>query len=196
MDTEYINDNKHIIITGVFRNRANHESAISELSRAGFSDADISVALPSADEESKLKNIYENETRMPEHIAIGVTAGVMLGGVLGLLAGSGALTILGVGSITAAGPLYGLLAGVIGGGSLGGLIGALTVIGLPGHEYTDRIEDGRQHLSVRCYHEEWKDRADGILRQAGADEISSTIEARLDAYRADDNTWPMAGNFR
>jgi len=75
----------------------------------------------------------------------------VVGGTLGLLAGIGALAILGVSPFIAAGPIMGALAGLGVEGTVGGLIGALVGMGLPeyeAHRYQGRVKEGGVLLSV------------------------------------------------
>ena len=96
------------------------------------------------DNQSSKEFAHEKNTKAPEGTAAGVTAGGVVGGTLGLLAGIGALAIPGVGPIIAAGPIMGALAGLGVGGAVGGLVGALVGMGIPEYEakrYEGRIKD-------------------------------------------------------
>jgi hypothetical protein len=71
----------------------------------------------------------------------------MVGGVIGLLAGVGALVIPGVGPIIAAGALASTLTGAGVGAAAGGLIGALAGMGVP-DEDAKHFERGFQEGGV------------------------------------------------
>src|SRR6202167_2538798 len=142
---------KNTAVFGIYKTVGLAERAVDRLSAAGFSQNDISVLLP--DSESTKEFAHEKATKAPEGTATGVTAGGVVGGTLGLLAGIGALAIPGVGPLIAAGPIMGALAGLGVGGTVGGLIGALVGMGIPEYEakrYEGRIKDGGVLLSVHC----------------------------------------------
>jgi len=109
-----------------------------------------------------------------------VTAGGVIGGSLGLLAGIGALAIPGVGPLIAAGSIMASLAGLGIGGTVGGLVGALVGMGIPEYEakrYEGAVKDGGTLLSVHCDTSEQVDIAKVALKETGAADISSTSEA-------------------
>ena len=106
----------------------------------------------------------------------------MIGGALGWLAGIGALAIPGVGPFIAAGPIMAALAGVGVGGAVGGMTGALIGMGIPEFEakrYEGRIKEGGILLSVHCDDSDWTKKAKEILEHSGAQDVTSTGEARL-----------------
>ncbi|MEO6828277.1 MAG: hypothetical protein ABI164_00595, partial [Acidobacteriaceae bacterium] len=105
------------------------EQATDRLIASGFSNQDISVLM--ADKQGSREFAAEKNTKAPEGTTTGVTAGGVVGGTLGLLAGFGALAIPGVGPLIAAGPIMAGLAGLGVGGVVGGLIGALVGMGIP-----------------------------------------------------------------
>ncbi|HEY6390129.1 MAG TPA: hypothetical protein VIX89_02555, partial [Bryobacteraceae bacterium] len=92
----------------------------------------------------------------------------------------GALAIPGLGPFIAAGPIMGALAGLGVGGAVGGLIGALVGMGIPEYEakrYEGRVKEGGVLLSVHCNSSEEVSRAKDLLKQTGAEDISSAGEA-------------------
>jgi hypothetical protein len=169
--------NKNKAVFGIYPSVTRAEQAVDTLERAGFASADISVLLP--DSESSKEFAHEKNTKAPEGTATGVTAGGAIGGTLGLLAGIGALAIPGVGPLIAAGPIMGALAGLGVGGAVGGLIGALVGMGIPEYEakrYEGRIKEGGVLLSVHCDTSDELARAKDLLKETGAEDISSTGE--------------------
>jgi hypothetical protein len=121
-------------------------------------------------------------------MATGATSGAIVGGTLGWLAGIGALAVPGVGPLIAAGPIIAALTGVGVGGAVGGIAGALVGLGIPEYEakrYEGRIKSGNILLSVHADDSKWTDKAEKILRNTGAEDISSTSEAKGDYANAD-----------
>jgi hypothetical protein len=105
------------------------------------------------------------------------------GGVLGWLAGIGAITIPGIGPFLAAGPIMTALAGLGVGGTAGGMVGGLVGLGIPEYEakrYEGRVRNGGILISVHCDDSEWTHRAKEILESTGAEDVSSSGEASAD----------------
>ena len=172
---------KKTAVFGLYQTVAQAENAVDRLLNARFTNDDISVLLP--DNKSTKEFAHEKNTKAPEGTTTGVAAGGAIGGTLGLLAGIGALAIPGVGPFIAAGPIMGALAGLGVGGAVGGLVGALVGMGIPEYEakrYEGRIKEGGVLLSVHCDTSEEIKRAKELLKQTGAEDISSTGEASAD----------------
>ena len=174
---------KNTAVFGIYKNSAQAESAVDRIAAAGFSHNDISVLLP--DTQSSKEFAHEKNTKAPEGTATGVTTGGVLGGTLGLLAGIGALAIPGVGPFIAAGPIVASLAGLGVGGAVGGLIGALVGMGIPEYEakrYEGRVKNGGVLLSVHCDSSDDIARAKDLLKQTGAEDISSAGEKAVSSH--------------
>jgi hypothetical protein len=171
---------------GIFRTRSQAENAVDLLVAAGFRTEDISVLLP---ENVGTKDFAaEKNTKAPEGATTGAVAGGVVGGTLGLLAGVGALAIPGLGPFIAAGPIMAALAGVGAGGAVGTLVGALVGMGIPEYEakrYEGRIKEGGILMSVHADNSDWTKKAKELLKQAGAEDISSTGEAGADFAETD-----------
>ena len=177
---------KKTAVFGIYTNANQAEHTVDRLIASGFASDDISVLLP--DNKSSKDFAHEKNTKAPEGTTTGVTAGGAIGGTLGLLAGIGALAIPGLGPFIAAGPIMGALAGLGVGGAVGGLIGALVGMGIPEYEakrYEGRIKEGGVLLSVHCDTSEEITRAKDLLKQTGAQDISSSGEASADHPTAD-----------
>src|SRR6202167_3656546 len=173
---------KKTAVFGIYSTREGVETAADLLARSGFPVTDISVLLP---ESLGTKDLgTEKATKAPEGAAAGAGSGAVLGGTLGLLAGIGALAIPGVGPLIAAGPIMAALAGMGVGGAVGGLTGALIGAGIPEYEakrYEGRIKNGGILLSAHCDTSEEIKRAKEVMKETGAEDISSTGEASSDS---------------
>jgi len=177
---------KNMAVFGIYRDRQHAEQAVDALRAAGFRNSDVSVLLP--DNVGTKDFAHEKSTKLPEGAATGGASGAALGGALGWLAGIGALAIPGVGPFIAAGPIMGALAGAGVGGAVGGLVGALVGMGIPEYEanrYEGRVREGGILLSVHADNSDWVKRAKEILKQTGAEDISSTGEASADYAKSD-----------
>jgi CBS domain-containing protein len=177
---------KNTAVFGIYSNRGSAEEGVASLQAAGFRNTDISVLFP---ENAGSKDLaHEKATKAPEGATAGASSGAILGGALGWLAGIGTLAIPGLGVFIAAGPIMGLLAGVGAGGAVGGVLGGLIGMGIPEYEakrYEGRIRRGGVLLSVHCDSSEWTKRAEQILRETGAEDISSAHEERADFATSD-----------
>jgi hypothetical protein len=173
-------------VFGIYATRRQVENAVDELKAAGFRNTDISVLFP--ENVGTKEFAHEKDTKAPEGATTGVVTGGVIGGTLGWLAGIGSLAIPGVGPLIAAGPIIGALSGLGAGSLVGGIAGALIGMGIPEYEakrYEGRIKGGNILLSVHSDNSEWTNRAKGILEDTGAEDISSTSEAKGDYANAD-----------
>ena len=169
---------KNTAVFGIYSTPTQAERAVDELIAAGFPSADISVLMP--DNETTRDFAHKKDTKAPEGTAVGVTAGGVIGGTLGVLAGIGALAIPGLGPFIAAGPIMGGLAGLGAGGAVGGLVGALVGMGIPEYEakrYEGRVKNGGVLLSVHCDTSEAVTGAKQVLKSTGAEDVASTGES-------------------
>lgn len=172
---------KKTAVFGIYSSLASADNATDALVRAGFPASDISALLP---DNLGTKEIgTQKATKAPEGAATGAGSGAVLGGALGLLAGIGAIAIPGVGPFIAAGPIMAALAGMGVGGAVGGVTGALIGLGIPEYEakrYEGRIQKGGILLSVHCDTSDEIKRAKEIMKNTGAEDISSTGESSSD----------------
>jgi hypothetical protein len=177
---------KNTAVFGIYSQYANLENGVDALKSAGFRSTDISVLFP---ENSGTKDFaHEKGTKAPEGATAGAGTGAVIGGGLGWLAGIGALAIPGLGPFIAAGPIVAALAGLGVGGAVGGFTGALIGLGIPEYEakrYEGRVKNGGILLSVHSDSSDWTKRAKEILELTGAEDISSTSEAKADFAKSD-----------
>jgi hypothetical protein len=177
---------KNTAVFGIYRDQASVTRAVDTLRTEGFRATDISVLFP--ENEGTKDFAHEKHTKAPEGAATGATSGAVIGGGLGWLAGIGALAIPGLGPFIAAGPIVAALAGAGAGSVVGGLTGALVGMGIPEYEakrYEGRIKEGGILLSVHSDDSEWTKKAKEILERTGAQDISSTGEAKADLQKTD-----------
>jgi len=168
---------KHTAVFGIYATASGAENAVEYLLNNGFRNSEISVLLP--DKESTRAFAHEKNTKAPEGTATGATAGGVVGGTLGLLAGIGALAIPGVGPLIAAGPIVAALAGLGAGAAAGGIVGALIGMGIPEYEakrYEGAVKDGGTLLSVHTGTSERVSAAKDALKATGAKDIAATGE--------------------
>src|ERR1700758_3869370 len=180
---------KNTAVFGIYATAGLAESAVDHLLSRGFNNSAISVLLP--DDETTRAFAHEKNTKAPEGTAAGVATGGLVGGTLGLLAGIGALAIPGIGPLIAAGPIVATLAGLGAGGAVGGLVGALVGMGIPEYEakrYEGRVKDGGVLLSVHCDTSEEISKAKELLKQTGAEDISSTGEKGASSHAVETET--------
>ena len=167
---------KHAVY-GIVQTSTDAEVLVLRLKEAGFTGNDISVLFP--DRQGTRDFAHEKHTKAPEGAATGGVAGMGIGAALGWLAGIGSLAIPGVGPFIAAGPIMGALSGAAVGGATGGLLGALVGMGIPEYEaklYDGRIRGGNALVSIHTENGEEKNRAERILKEAGAEDVSSATE--------------------
>ena len=177
---------KNTAAFGIYPSVEALQSAVDTLRAEGFRSEDVSVLYPDNAGSKDLATV--KATKAPEGAATGAGSGAVIGGVLGWLVGIGALAIPGLGPFIAAGPIVAALAGVGAGGALGGIAGALVGMGIPEYEakrYEGRIKGGGYLLSVHCDDSEWTKRAKEILERTGAEDVSSTGEAKADFAKSD-----------
>ena len=142
-------------VFGILNTEEQAISVVQDLKAAGFSSNDISPAA-------------------------GATAGGLLGGALGWLAGIGTLAIPGVGPFIAAGPIMGLLSGAAVGAATGGLTGALVGYGMPEMEakrYEGKVRGGNILLSIHTEDRNEVSRAKEVLKLNHAQDVTYTGEA-------------------
>ncbi|NJK70609.1 MAG: histidine kinase [Microcoleus sp. SU_5_3] len=148
---------QHKRAVGVFSNYRDTELALLELQSAGFAMNKVSVVGENLDrgEIAGAGVSKSTDEQVGGGAKAGATAGVVTGGLIGLLGSIGALAIPGVGPIMAGGALATLLADTAVGGAIGaaagGLVGGLVGLGVPENKakaYNDRISRGEYLVFV------------------------------------------------
>lgn len=175
----------HKAVFGIFDSRSSLEMTVENLKAGGFQNTDISVLMPTP--ESTKNFAHEKATKAPEGASVGATSGLAIGGVLGWLAGIGALAIPGIGPFVAAGPIVAAIAGAGIGGTVGGVAGALVGLGIPEYEakrYESLVKEGGMLLSVHGDDSELRKRATEILKAGGAKDIATSSEESVKPPKA------------
>ncbi len=168
-------------VTRLYDNHADAVQVVQDLEAAGIPHSAISI----------VANNHGNRygpvvAEGGKATGTGATAGGIVGGGVGLLAGIGLLAIPGVGPVVAAGWLVATLAGAgvgaAAGAATGGLLGSLTHAGIPeneAHVYAEGIRRGGSLVTVRS---EDPDAARAEAIMAGHNAADWTERDR--AYRA------------
>lgn len=171
-------------ISGLFDHYETADEAVRALQAAGFEGDTISVL---ARNEILQDNLPQDETtpgEVAESSGVGALIGGTAGGLLGLLAGIGAIAIPGLGPVLVAGSLaasLGMAAGGAGvGAAVGGILGAMTALNVPKEEaelYAEGVRRGGILVIVQAPPERVAEAA-SILGQSGALD-TGTLRAEL-----------------
>ncbi len=177
---------KNRALFGIYAGPSDAENAVSQLKMAGFRNTDLSMLFP--ENEGTKDLAWDKTTKSSEGALAGAGIGLIVGGALGWIAGSGMLALPYLGMLLTAGPIMSLLSGIGVGGVIGGLIGALIGLASPRYEakrYQGRVRRGAILLSVHCDDSDWAKTAQAIVEQTGAEGISITREAKADFATSD-----------
>jgi len=157
-------------IVGLFDDAAHAERALTGLREAGIRPEQLSVVARDAEDRDALSEPGEDA----EDVAGDAVTGGMIGGLAGFLIGISALVIPGIGPIVGSGIIIATLAGAGLGAAAGGLVGALTVQGVPDAEaetYQTRVQAGRILLTVHADSDEEARSAQRVLRSRQGDAV-------------------------
>src|SRR5258705_9428443 len=149
-------------VFGIATTHGQAERIVQQLQGQGFATSEISVLMPDTGGTRDVGHV--KATKAPE----GATTGAATGGVIGLLAGIGALAIPGLGPFIAAGPIMAALSGAAVGAGVGGLAGALVGLGIPEYEakrYEGKVKEGGILISVHSENNDETNRAKDIFRE-------------------------------
>lgn len=169
-------------VIGLIQTHRQAEIVVDRLTESGFPMSSISILLP--DDNGTRVLSHEKHSKASEGAAAGVSAGGILGGTLGLLAGIGTLAVPGVGALIAAGPILAALSGIAVGASVGGITGALVGLGIPEYEakvYEGKVKAGQILISVHTDNNYEKNRAQKILKDCAATDVSVSKEKAVAA---------------
>lgn len=167
-------------VVGLFDTRESAQGAVQDLIDAGFDRAKISIV--AADPQGTMYK--ETTDGMTENLAgegarTGLTSGAVVGGLLGLLIGTGLIFV--PAGFAVAGPIAGLIAGGAAGAATGGIIGGLIGMGIPSDQadyYAEGIRRGGTLVALQAIDDRIEE-AHTILDRDGA----INIEDRAAGYR-------------
>jgi hypothetical protein len=136
-------------VVGVYDDRLAAERAVDALEQAGFSSDRIGFALRGDDVARGGMIVDAEGTKDAKGAAAGAVTGGMVGGVL---AAAASMLIPGVGPIMAGGILAAFFGGAIAGTAVGGILGAMSGLGLSEDEarfYERHFSEGRAIVAIR-----------------------------------------------
>lgn len=157
---------------GVFKNADDARRAVRALREAGFAQDSISFVIRTDGPENM------PETVPASRVATDAEIGAAAGGIGGVLLGLASVAVPGVGAVVAMGPLLAALGGAGIGAVTGGMIGALTDVGLTkeeAHYYAEGVERGDAIVTVRAGDPDAADRALRIMDANGAIDLDAKI---------------------
>lgn len=153
-------------VLALYDRAAEARAVVEELEDAGIARDQISIATHSGEYSEYLDDEgYVTYDEEDVSAGEGAAVGAVGGGILGLLAGLGAMAIPGIGPILAAGPIAGLLTGAGVGAVTGGVVAGLVDMGVTEEDaeyYAEGIRRGGTLVTVRTT-EEMADTAASIM---------------------------------
>jgi uncharacterized membrane protein len=173
-------------VVGLFAHEQAADRAISELQKKGFTQEHFGVITRNriTQKVNREEDIREGTVKADQKL--GVTGGAAIGGLTGLLLGVGALFIPGIGPAVAVGALASSLGAIAAGTGMGavtgGLLGALTSMGIT--EEADVYAEGIKRGGVLLLVEADDERAPAVestMKQAGAVETQTQRRAWQEA---------------
>lgn len=145
------------MVTAVFRNREDAESAFDALMASGYADNEVDVMM-----SEKTRSTYYSQSDEPGKHQVGskFTEGMGVGGAVGTAVGAALGAVVAIGTAVAlpglglivAGPIVGALAGAGAGGVAGGMVGALVGLGISeenAESYQQALRNGGVVVGVR-----------------------------------------------
>jgi uncharacterized membrane protein len=135
---------------GVYSNHTDAEAAVRMLEKANISLKDISIiGHDKQAREAALGSYSPPEFVKQELEHQGEQAGILMGGLWGLLVGCGSFFLPGVGLLVVLGPLAGLVGGMAAGAIGGDLAGQMTFTDIAA-EYRGWLVAGKYLVIVHC----------------------------------------------
>jgi hypothetical protein len=172
-------------VIGLFDSYDEAQRVIRDLVNSGFSRDDIGLVANDQGGTFAREVGSRGTSATGEAVGAGAMSGSVVGGVLGLLVGTGLLIIPGIGPVLAAGPLaaaIGTASAAVGatavgagiGAASGGLLGALVGAGIPEEEagyYAEGVRRGGTLVTISAQGA-MADQAYTIMQQHGAVDVT------------------------
>jgi len=143
-------------VVGLYDDYSDAQAAVNDLMGAGFTRDEISIVANNSGERfsagSDAHASHGGGGGVVKNTVGGAAEGAVIGGLTGLAASLAMLLIPGVGPVLAVGPLAATLSGAGLGAMGGGVIGALTGLGIPkeeAHHYAEGVRRGGTLVTVR-----------------------------------------------
>ncbi|HEY7837550.1 MAG TPA: DUF3341 domain-containing protein [Terriglobales bacterium] len=173
-------------VFGIYSTQEQAAEAMDRMKADGFRNADISVLCPDGAGSKDLG--MRKHGKALQGAAKGGAIGIVVGGVLGWLAGSGLMAMPMFEAMAAAGPILAALSGAGVGAIIGGMIGAMIGLGVPEYEakrFQGRTRSGGILLSLHSDDAAWTKKARAALAQTGAVDIAAVTESKGDYGNSD-----------
>jgi hypothetical protein len=164
------------LMTALFKNREDAESAYQELVNRGYTQDDVSVLMSEDSRNTYYGSDADNTTELGNKAAEGTGVGAAIGGTLGaviaaIAAIGTAVALPGLGLVIA-GPIAAAFAGAGAGGLTGGLVGALVGSGIPEERavaYEAGLREGGIVLGFRPRTDEEADEVEAVWKNHNGD---------------------------
>jgi len=177
------------------------KQVVHDLESAGLPSESISIISKDRsgriERDGRVDRYGDGRTDGADRAEIGAGIGAVLGGTAGLLSGLGLLAIPGIGPVVAAGWLVATGAGALAGGAAGGIIGALTQLGVSrehAHVYAESIRRGSTMVTARVPDSE-RGRYKAIMDRGAIDVDERGAALRRSGWKEfDENAPPYAGD--
>ena len=172
-------------VVGSFDSFDEAQRVVHELGNMGLSSDDVSIVAndPKGEYASRYGSGRTTTTdadgsSTAADVGKGAVTGGVLGGAAGLLAAIVGLTMPGVGTLVAAGPIAAALTGAGIGAVAGGLIGGLRHVGVPDEHaeyYAESVRRGGALVTVRA-EDNRADEVAALMSRHGAHDIDSRVQ--------------------
>lgn len=171
-------------VVGSFDSFDEAQRVVHELNNMGLSSSDVSIV--ANDPKGEYASRYGSSRTTTDgdasstaaDVGKGAVTGGVLGGAAGLLAAIVGLTMPGVGTLVAAGPIAAALTGAGIGAVAGGLIGGLRHVGVPDEHaeyYAESVRRGGALVTVRA-EDNRADEVAALMSRHGAHDIDSRVQ--------------------
>ena len=158
-------ENPNVVVVGIFEDRYQAEQAVDDLEHAGFSHHDVGFAIRGHDAVEGGMITDAVGAKDGTGAVAGAATGAVAGGILGALA---AVIIPPIGPILIGGMLATAAGFASAGMAVGGLLGAMTGLGVSEDEalyYEQQFKEGKAIVTVKAG--ERADAVVGIIRKHG-----------------------------